>query len=162
MPPPPGERWPDFSWPARCVATFSPIGVVHASWRCRNEAPRQGCLAPQARACIVLRPGLQNALADLSGFDRLWIIAWLHRSQGWNHRITPPGTMQARGLFATRAPDRPNPIGLTCAVIEHIHGCRIWVRGHDLLDGTPVLDLKPYIPDYDAFPEARRGWLSER
>jgi tRNA-Thr(GGU) m(6)t(6)A37 methyltransferase TsaA len=136
----------------------TPIGVVQTTWRWRPQAPRQGTEA-EGRAEIVLNQGMQNTLQDLDGFSHVWILWLAHRSRGWNHQVVPPRDRVKRGLFATRAPDRPNPIGLTCARLVRIVGCSLWVDGHDLLDGTPVLDLKPYIRDYDCFPEATRGWL---
>ncbi len=150
---------PRFDLPADAAYVLRPIGVVRSPWKMRTEAPRQGTVDPAAEACIVLRPGLQNALKDLAGFERMWILAWFHWTRGWNQQLVPPRDRVKRGVFATRSPDRPNPLGLTCATIVRVHGCRVWIRGHDLLDGTPVLDLKPYIADYDAFPAAARGWL---
>lgn len=160
IPPPPGEDLPRCDLPDDCTIAVKPIGVVRSPWKMRPEAPRQGAVDPTAQAVIVLRDGMQNALADLAGFSHLWVLAWFHHSRGWNQQVVPPRDTAKRGVFATRSPDRPNAIGLTCACIVRVHGVRIWVRGHDLLDGTPVLDLKPYIPDYDSFPAATRGWLA--
>lgn len=154
-----GSDLPRYDLPSEASFTLRPVGVVRSPWKLRPEAPRQGTVDPQAAACIVLRPGLQNTLKDLAGFDRVWILAWFHWTRGWNQQLVPPRDRVKRGVFATRSPDRPNPLGLTCAAIVRVHGCRVWIRGHDLLDGTPVLDLKPYIPDYDSFPDAARGWL---
>jgi tRNA-Thr(GGU) m(6)t(6)A37 methyltransferase TsaA len=150
---------PAFDLAEDLVVPMRPIAVVRSAWKMRPEAPRQGTVDPEATACIVLRPGLQNALKDLAGFSHLWVLAWFHHTRGWNEQLVPPRDSVKRGVFATRSPDRPNPLGLSCVAITRVHGCRIWIRGHDLLDGTPVLDLKPYIPDYDAPPGASRGWL---
>ena len=141
----------------RCPMT--PIGEVQSPWKWREQAPRQGTVGEPQSASIVLVPGFQNALKDLSGFSHLWVVFWCHRSRGWKPQIIPPRDRVKRGLFATRAPDRPNPIGLSAVRISAIYGGRIDILGHDLLDGTPVLDLKPYIPAYDAFPDARAGWV---
>jgi tRNA-Thr(GGU) m(6)t(6)A37 methyltransferase TsaA len=138
---------------------LDPIGTVHSQWRWRPQAPRQG-VAGGATAEIELQAGMQNMLQDLAGFSHLWVLFWCHRSRGWNHQVVPPRDTVKRGLFATRAPDRPNPIGLSAVRLVRIHGIRLWIADHDLLDGTPVLDLKPYIPDYDSFPHASRGWLA--
>ncbi len=159
VPVPRGTAQPRYDLAADAVYSLRPIGVVRSAWKLRTEAPRQGTVDPAAAACIVLRPGLQNTLKDLAGFERLWILAWFHWSRGWNQQLVPPRDRVKRGVFATRSPDRPNALGLTCAAIVRVYGCRVWVRGHDLLDGTPVLDLKPYIAEYDAFPAAARGWL---
>lgn len=159
--PNPGGDLPRYDLPVDAAFALRPVGVVRSPWKQRTEAPRQGVVVEAARACIVLRPGLQNALKDLAGFDRVWVLAWFHWSRGWNQQLVPPRDRVKRGVFATRSPDRPNPIGLTSARIVRIHGCRVWIEEHDLLDGTPVLDLKPYIPAYDAFPDAASGWLAD-
>lgn len=158
--PPPGESLPRFDLPDDLVLPMRPIGVVRSPWRNRTEAPRQGTVEPEAEAVICLRDGLNNALQDLAGFSHLWVLAWFHHNRGWNQQVVPPRDRVKRGVFATRSPDRPNPLGLSAVTIVRVHGSRIWIRSHDLLDGTPVLDLKPYIPDYDSFPDAARGWLA--
>lgn len=159
IPVPPGTPLPAYDLPPETACTWRPIGVVRSPWRLRTQAPRQGTVGPGQRACIVLRPGLQNAVKDLAGFARIWVIAWLHRTRGAPLQVVPPRDRVKRGVLATRSPDRPNPIGLTCAALVRVHGCRLWIDGHDLLDGTPVLDLKPYIPAYDAFPGVAAGWV---
>ena len=102
------------------------------------------------------------ALADLAGIDRIWVLSWLHRGGTWAPVVRPPrGTRERRGLFATRSPDRPNPLGLSAVRLVRIEGCNLHVRGIDLLDGTPILDVKPYIPYADAFPESKAGWIDQ-
>merc|ERR1719383_1506062 len=104
------------------------------------------------------------ALQDLEGFEYMWVVSYLHLNQGWAAQVTPPrGPRKKRGLFATRAPHRPNHLGLSACklvAVDSIQGT-IAVRGLDLLDGTPVLDVKPYVPYCDSFPKARAGWLDE-
>jgi tRNA-Thr(GGU) m(6)t(6)A37 methyltransferase TsaA len=145
--------------PADLTVSLRPIGVVRSPWTMREDAPRQGTVGEPVEAEIILRAGMQNSLQDLAGFSRVWILAWFHHSRGWKQQIVPPRDTRKRGLFATRSPDRPNPIGLTCAEIVSVYGVVLTIRGHDLLDGTPVLDLKPYIAAYDAFPGAAAGWV---
>ena len=102
----------------------------------------------------------EQALKDLDEFEYIWVLAWLHLNEGWNVQVIPPrGSKIKRGLFATRAPHRPNPIGLSALKLIGINGRKLKVRGIDLLDGTPVLDIKPYIPYTDSFPNAKAGWL---
>ena len=99
-------------------------------------------------------------MRDLEGFDYVWILAWLHLNDGWNPTVIPPrGPRERRSLLATRAPHRPNPIGLSAARVTAIEGRVVHLERVDLLDGTPVIDVKPYIPAVDAFPDARAGWL---
>lgn len=100
------------------------------------------------------------ALCDLEGFSRIWLLWWFHRNEGWRPKVLPPrGRVGRRGLFATRAPYRPNPIGLSSVPLVAIRGRKLFIGPHDLLDGTPILDIKPYLPTVDSFPEERQGWL---
>ncbi len=140
------------------TAVFRPIGVVRSPFTWREEAPRQPDLATSDGE-IRLLAGHHNCLKDLAGFERIWVLAWFHRSHGWKPQIVPPRDRVKRGVLATRAPDRPNPIGLSCVRLVAVYGGSILIRDHDLLDGTPVLDIKPYIPAYDAHPEANAGWV---
>ena len=101
-----------------------------------------------------------ESLQDLAGFSRIWILAWMHLNQGWKPRVVPPrGPRQPRGVFATRAPHRPNPISLSVAEVVRVEPPIVYVAAVDLLDGTPVLDVKPYLPFADAFADARAGWV---
>jgi len=104
----------------------------------------------------------REGLDDLEGFDRIWVVAWMDKAAAFRLKVVPYRDNVLRGLFATRAPSRPNPIGLSCLEIESVdrESGVIKVKGADLLDGTPILDLKPYIPQVDAFPESRSGWFS--
>lgn len=140
------------------------IGVVHSSYKERFSAPRQPSLGEVTPARIQLNNGMNfdQALADLEGFSHIWIIYWMHLNQGWNPTVIPPrGPKTRRGLFATRAPHRPNSIGLSAVRLKKIEGRTLYVEGHDMLDATPVLDIKPYIPFTDAHPDATSGWLAE-
>jgi len=140
------------------------IGVVHSSYRERFAAPRQPVLDDAQAAEIHLNADLNfhQALQDLDGFSHIWVIYWMHLNQGWNPTVTPPrGPKIRRGLFATRAPHRPNSIGLSAVRLKKIEGRTLHIEGHDMLDGTPVLDIKPYIPYADAIPNASSGWLED-
>ncbi len=151
----------DISAPERCC--FEPIGVVRSPHRERFSAPRQ----PDGRgdavaevATIELRPDLAAATKDLASFSHIWVIFWLHLNQGWNRQVRPPGRGdEPRGVLATRAPHRPNPIGLSALRLISCDGHVLTVDAGDLLDGTPVLDIKPYIPYCDAIADAGSGWL---
>lgn len=140
-----------------------PIGVCRTPFAHKVEAPRQGVVAEGVEGRIELfpEPGFEHALEDLEGWERLWILTWFDRAEGWRPKVQPPRSKQRRGLFATRTPHRPNPIGLTCVRLVRVEGLCIVVRDLDLLDGTPVLDVKPYVPYADAFPEAGSGWLAK-
>jgi tRNA-Thr(GGU) m(6)t(6)A37 methyltransferase TsaA len=102
------------------------------------------------------------ALKDLEGFSRIWVLSFLHLNHHWNPTVCPPrGDRVRRGTLATRAPHRPNPIGLSALKLVRVEGHRIFVEGIDLLDGTPILDIKPYVPYCDAFPDAKAGYVDE-
>ena len=146
--------------------TFGAIGTVHCGGRYKFEAPRQGVFS-SARAVIELKPEFSGeTLRDLAGFDRIWVVFVFHCNldAGWKAHVMPPYTPEQRkySVFATRSPYSPNPIGMSCVKLEEIRDQRrLVISGHDLLDGTPVLDIKPYIPAADAFPEAAAGWHDE-
>lgn len=137
-----------------------PIGVLRSPFRLHAETPRQPRTGSITDGTIVLRPGLQNAVADLSGFSHVWVIAWFNYSRGWKSKVKPPRDQVKRGVFATRAPHRPNPLALSVFELVSVRGTSLRVRGVDLLDGTPILDLKPYLPYADAIPDARTGWVA--
>jgi len=146
---------------AAAELTLQPIGVVRSPFKVHEGTPRQPGVGTIADGEIVLRQGLQNALKDLAKFSHVWVLFWFNYSRGWNEQVTPPRDVKKRGLFATRSPHRPNPIGMSVVQLLGVRGTRLTIRGHDLLDGTPVLDLKPYVPYVDSIPHASSGWLAE-
>ncbi len=145
--------------------TFSlhPIGYVRSPHTERHATPRQPGAGPRpVEARIVLFPGCryEQALDDLGGFEKLWVLFWFHRNTGWRPKVLPPrGPRVRRGVFATRSPHRPNALGLSLVTLRGVRGRTLDLGDVDILDGSPVLDLKPYLPDMEAFPEARAGWL---
>jgi len=144
---------------------LEPIGIFHADSKYPYEARRQAAAdTTNAIGEIRLNPNqnLEQALDDLEGFDRIWLIYNFHHNTEWKPKVVPPrGPRTKRGVFATRAPYRPNQIGLSCVRLIQVDGLKVIVEGHDLLDGTPILDIKPYLPYADAFPEAKVGWLED-
>jgi len=140
------------------------IGVVHSNYRERFATPRQPVLGKPQTAQIRLNAGMNfdQALQDLDGFSHIWVIYWMHLNRGWNPTVIPPrGPKIRRGTLATRAPHRPNSIGLSAVCLKSIEGRTLHIEGHDMLDGTPVLDIKPYLPYADAIADATSGWLAE-
>jgi len=131
---------------------LDPIGVVHSPFTERVEAPRQGLVRPDAAGVIELMAGkgFEDALADLSGFSHIWVLFWFDRNLGWRPKVRPPRSEIKRGLFATRSPYRPNPIGMSLVMLDSIVGLKLHVHGLDILDGTPVLDIKPYVAYADS------------
>lgn len=137
------------------------IGYARTPWRRREDAPHQPSAARDAEGVLAIAADYRPALADLSTFTRIWLLFLFDRSNGWAARVKPPRGGPKRGVFATRAPNRPSPIGLTSAVLTSVDIARgeVRVRGIDLLDRTPLLDIKPYLPMVDAWPTAGHGWL---
>ena len=146
--------------------SFEAIARVRCDGHYKFEAPRQGVFS-SARAVIELKPEFAgDAIRDLADFDRIWVIFVFDRNlhASWKAHVTPPYTPENRkySLFATRSPYRPNPIGMSCVKLDGIEdGRRLLISEHDLLDGTPVLDIKPYIPEADSFPQSAAGWHDE-
>ena len=160
------SRWRSRSTTAPAIVP--PIGFLRGGFKNTQVAPRQGSYGA-ATATIELesrfegRPSnFEQALQDLDGFERAWVIFGFHESQGWNPQVRPPrGDGSKRGLFATRSPHRPNGIGISCVRIERVIATKriVEISEHDLLDGTPIFDIKPYVPGADSFSEARAGWV---
>jgi tRNA-Thr(GGU) m(6)t(6)A37 methyltransferase TsaA len=147
---------------------FRPIGRIRSPYANRIDAPHQptvvaGTETGQAEeAWLDLDEALPlETLRDLEGFQRIWVVFAFHRSEGWKPLVRPPRGRGKRGVFATRSPHRPNAIGLSCVELAAVEGRTLTLRGVDLLDGTPVLDIKPYVPYADAFPQARAGWIDQ-
>lgn len=144
---------------------FQPIGVVHSQQKYRFETPRQGAFSGCDGEIELFSNFGGDAIADLAGFERIWVIFCFHLNQqrSWKPKVRPPfpASGPCRSLFATRSPYRVNPIGLSCVEVAGISGNRLLLRHIDMLDGTPVLDIKPYIPEADAFPLSAVGWRSE-
>ncbi len=142
--------------------TLQPIGHLRTKQHVKFHAGHQPSAAQATHNVLELLPHADyaKALRDLAGFDRVWLLWWFHRNPGWRSLVLPPrGPATRRGVFATRSPHRPNALGLSCVPLLGIEGLRLILGPCDLLDGTPVFDLKPYVPSYDAFPEARAGWI---
>ncbi|MFT3773422.1 MAG: tRNA (N6-threonylcarbamoyladenosine(37)-N6)-methyltransferase TrmO [Minicystis sp.] len=144
--------------------SFNPIGVVRSPFSDRVSTPRQPYAAADVEGRIELLPGhdFEHALSDLEGWDRLWVIFCFHLNEPgvWRPKVLPPRSPgQRRGVFSTRSPHRPNPIGLSVVRLDRVEGLTVHVRDVDIIDGSPVLDIKPYVPYADAFPDARTGWL---
>jgi len=135
------------------------IGVIRTPFREQAGTPIQPARAGDAVGTVILEDAYTPALKDLEGFERIWLIYLFDRARAWSPLVVPYLDREPRGLFATRAPARPNPIGISAVRLESVQGSTLTVRGVDVLDGTPLLDVKPYVPEFDAFPGSRAGWF---
>lgn len=140
------------------------IGILHSPFQQKLGIPRQPGLAQSVESKIILNPKLakEEVVRGLETFSHLWILYWCHKSESWRETIRPPrlGGKKKLGVFATRSPHRPNPIGLSVVKIKSINSdFSISIYGADVLDQTPIVDLKPYLPMWDSLPMASNGWV---
>ncbi|MGB9887818.1 MAG: tRNA (N6-threonylcarbamoyladenosine(37)-N6)-methyltransferase TrmO [Moorellales bacterium] len=138
-----------------------PIGVVHSPYRRLEEAPRQGRLSDQP-AELEIYPQYAEGLQDVDQASHLVVLYWCHLASRERLKTRTPFGPEPRGVFACRSPGRPNPIAFCVAELVEVKGNRLVVRGVDAVDGSPLLDLKPYFPDLDSVPHARVGWFERR
>lgn len=144
--------------------TLKPIGFIHTGKQVKFQARHQPIDGEEECNVLELLPGAnhEQALQDVAGFDRVWLLWWFHRNETWRPLVLPPrGPAQRRGVFATRSPHRPNPLGMTPVRLLGVEGRRLLLGACDLVDGTPVFDVKPYVPAYDSFPDSKAGWIDE-
>lgn len=148
---------------ARPFATprLQAIGFVRSSLRLHHEAPRQSGLGRGASAIIEICQGMQNGLQDLDGFSHIWLLFWCHHARCGPTQVRPPRDERRRGVFATRAPQRPNPIGLSAVGLAGMDKRMLRITDCDLLDATPILDVKPYLPYCDSLPDACTGYVRD-
>ncbi|MGE4488701.1 MAG: tRNA (N6-threonylcarbamoyladenosine(37)-N6)-methyltransferase TrmO [Kiritimatiellales bacterium] len=146
---------------------FEPIGIIHSCFKEKFGIPRQPGLVKSATATLELLPpyNVEEALRGIDEFSHLWILFVFHESviEKFQPTVRPPrlGGNTRIGVFATRSPFRPNPIGLSVVGLKSVSGTTLELAGGDFLDGTPVLDIKPYIPYADSIPEARGGFAPD-
>jgi len=145
----------------RVGLTLRTIGVIRSPFTAAVGTPIQPAYARGAAGEVVVAEPYVEALDDIEGFERVWLIYWMDRVGGFQARVTPYRDTRAHGLLATRAPSRPNPIGLSAVRLLRREGCVLHVADLDILDGTPLLDIKPYVPEFDAHPRSKAGWFEE-
>jgi tRNA-Thr(GGU) m(6)t(6)A37 methyltransferase TsaA len=139
---------------------MQPIGYIRSPYSESREIPKGLGVKHDAEGVLEVRAEFEPGLADIEGFSHLFVIWTFDRSEGFNLVVTPPSDDRPHGVFATRSPRRPNPIGLTVVELLSREGPILRVRGIDMLDGTPILDIKPYLSSVP--PERlRRGWLAD-
>jgi len=140
--------------------TMHPIGSIRSPYTETSQIPKGPGAKHDAEGALELLPEYEAGLKDVEGFSHLFVLWIFHRATGYDLVATPPVDPRPHGVFSTRSPRRPNPIGLTVVKVLGVEGNKVRVRGVDMLDGTPILDIKPYMSSVPA-DELRRGWLAE-
>jgi tRNA-Thr(GGU) m(6)t(6)A37 methyltransferase TsaA len=138
---------------------ISPIGVIHSPLTQAEGAPIQPVFAKSIEGVVEVYEPYRQGLKDLEGFERIWLLYWFHKAQAPKLIVKPYLDNTKRGLFATRAPVRPNPIGLSSVRLLSIENGSIRVTELDILDGTPLMDIKPYVSKFDCYNVKRNGWI---
>ncbi len=141
---------------------LTPIGLFFSEHLEKYELPRQ----PSPRGSLGVihlfeANNFEQALDGLDGFERIWVIFSFHKTQGWRPKVLPTRLGRKIGVFASRSPYRPSSIGISCVKLVKIHGRTLVIEGSDLIDQTPILDIKPYLPYSDSFPNAAAGWVDD-
>jgi tRNA-Thr(GGU) m(6)t(6)A37 methyltransferase TsaA len=140
---------------------FEPIGIIHSSFTEPEDMPIQPSGAAGVKGTVEVFEDFHPGLKDLDGFSHVILLYHFHRSYSFKLQVVPFMDSELRGLFATRAPRRPNSIGLSVVQLDKIEDGVLHIRNVDILDGTPLLDIKPYVPEFDAQREVRAGWLEK-
>jgi len=140
--------------------TFTPIGVIHSPFKDKEGMPIQSPGAQGIAGTVMLDPKYTEGLNDLEGFSHIILLYHFHRSEGYALTVKPFLDDAMRGVFSTRAPKRPNPIGFSVVRLVKVEDRTLFIEGVDIIDGTPLLDIKPYVPEFDGPKAERTGWLS--
>ena len=139
---------------------FEPIGIIRSPFNHPEGTPIQPFFAGDTRGEVILHKPYVEALQDIEGFERIWLIYWSHLAFHWEPLVVPFRDTRVHGVFATRVPARPNPIGISAVRLLGRSGRSLQIEGVDVVDGTPLLDIKPYVAKFDAYPDARPGWFA--
>ena len=138
---------------------MEPIGVIRTPYTSLEDMPIQPGGGRNVQGELIIKPDYREGLADVDGFSHLFLLYLFHRTTEVKMRVVPFLDDRPRGVFATRAPVRPNHIGLSVVELVAVEGCRVKIRNLDMLDGTPLLDIKPYVEQFDKVGESRSGWM---
>ena len=142
--------------------SYDPIGFFNTPHKDVRDMPIQPPGALGVRGSILVLPEYREGLADLDGFSHIIVLYLRHRVRGRDLRVIPFLDTREHGIFATRSPRRPNPVGLSVLRVNAVTEVAVFVENVDMLDGTPVIDIKPYVPDFDVWPAERVGWFEGR
>ena len=138
---------------------YRPIGIIHTVFRDKVEAPIQGVFARAAKGVVEVFPEYADGLKDIEGFSHIILIYHFHLADGYSLVSMPFLEEEQHGIFAIRHFKRPNPIGLSIVRLESVRGNKLEISEVDIIDGTPLLDIKPFVPQFDNRPDAKSGWL---
>lgn len=152
---------PDRSLRATIMIEFTPIGIIHSPFLEPEGMPIQPSRAAGVQGTVEIFKEYRDGLRDLDGFSHIILLFYFHRSRGFNLTVVPYLDTVPRGVFATRAPRRPNAIGLSVVQLNRVEDGILHIQNVDVLDGTPLLDIKPYIPEFDAPAAAHTGWIEQ-
>jgi tRNA-Thr(GGU) m(6)t(6)A37 methyltransferase TsaA len=139
---------------------YKPIGIINTPFKRKKGMPIQPAGAEGIKGTIELNPEYLNGLLDLDDFSHIYLIYHFHKSEGYKLQVKPFLDQNTHGVFATRAPNRPNPIGFSIVKLIHIEGNILEIENVDMLDGTPLLDIKPFIPAFDFYATDKTGWMN--
>jgi len=143
------------------MLTLTPIGIIHTPHATAEGTPIQPRWAAGAEGYAEIDAALMPGLRDLEGIERIWLLYWFDRAKATSLDVVPFMDTRSHGIFATRAPCRPNPIGMSCVRLLGVEGNRLRLGDVDMLDGTPLLDIKPYLPSCDVFEVTGLGWYAD-
>lgn len=138
---------------------YKPIGIIHSPFKRPQGTPIQPSAGRDIEGTVEIRPEYVKGLKDLDGFSHIILIYHLHLSKPYSLKVKPFMDDTLRGLFATRAPSRPNPIGISVVRLDKVVGRTLYIRDVDIVDNTPLLDIKPYVAEFDLREKIKRGWL---
>lgn len=141
---------------------YRPIGILHSPFHDIQGMPVQPVGALGVMGSVDVHPDFAEGLRDLEGFSHVFLLYHLHRVSGYDLTVKPFLDNADHGIFATRSPKRPNPIGLSVLELEGVDGLTVRLRNVDVLDGTPILDIKPYVPHFDVWDAGRVGWFATK
>ena len=143
------------------IQKYNPIGVIYTPFKERAGMPIQPSGGSGLQGTVEVYPEFREGLSDLDGFSHIILLYCFHRIEGFKLRVVPFLDIWSRGVFSTRAPTRPNPIGLSVVRLLSLEDGILRIENVDILDDTPLLDIKPYVPEFDAQSKIRTGWLEE-
>jgi tRNA-Thr(GGU) m(6)t(6)A37 methyltransferase TsaA len=141
---------------------FRPIGYIETAYNDTEHIPRQGSFDKETKGVVCVFPEFSDGLKSLGTFSYCWLIFWFHKTKSYSLLQLPPKDKEPHGVFSIRSPKRPNAIGLTAVRIDKIENDKLYFTGADMINDTPVLDIKPYVEDIDCIKGAGNGWLAKR